>query len=95
MGKVINLAGKQRMLTQKMSKEALLVAKGIDAEENKANLQKTAALFGKTLTGLVKGDADLGLPKTEDAAILEQLNNPTAAKYYRDQAKVLQGGGEE
>jgi nitrate/nitrite-specific signal transduction histidine kinase len=74
MGQVINLAGKQRMLTQKMSKEALLVAKGIDAEEKKANLQKTAALFDKTLTGLVKGDADLGLPKTEEAAILAQLN---------------------
>jgi nitrate/nitrite-specific signal transduction histidine kinase len=74
MGKVINLAGKQRMLTQKMSKEALLVAKGIDVNQNKANLQKTAALFDKTLKGLINGDADLGLPKTEDAAILAQLN---------------------
>ena len=73
-GKVINLAGKQRMLTQKMSKEALLVAKGIDTAGNQANLQKTAALFDKTLTGLKAGDADLGLGKTEDAGILKQLN---------------------
>ena len=73
MGRVINLAGKQRMLTQKMSKEALLVAKGIDAEANKANLQGTVTLFDKTLKGLVNGDADLGLPKTEDKAILAQL----------------------
>ncbi|HIP53468.1 MAG TPA: hypothetical protein EYH03_05600 [Chromatiales bacterium] len=73
MGTVINLAGKQRMLTQKMSKEILLIAKGIDADANKANLQKTAALFDKTLKGLVNGDADLGLPKTDDPAILEQL----------------------
>jgi nitrate/nitrite-specific signal transduction histidine kinase len=74
MGKVINLAGKQRMLTQKMSKEALLVAKGIDAKGNTENLKKTAALFDKTLKGLIGGDADLGLDKTEDKGIVEQLN---------------------
>lgn len=78
MGTVINLAGKQRMLTQKMSKEILLVAKGIDADANKANLQKTAALFDKTLKGLVNGDAELGLPKTTDADILAQLGKVSA-----------------
>jgi hypothetical protein len=73
MGATINLAGKQRMLTQKMSKEALLIAKGIDADGNKANLGKTAALFDKTLAGLSAGDASLGLPETTDPAILKQL----------------------
>ena len=73
MGTVINLAGKQRMLTQKMSKEILLIAKGVDADANKANLQKTAGLFDKTLKGLINGNADLGLPKTTDAGILAQL----------------------
>jgi hypothetical protein len=78
MGKVINLAGKQRMLTQKMSKEALLIAKGIDAAGNTENLKKTSALFDKTLRGLINGDADLGLDKTEDAVIVEQLNKVAA-----------------
>jgi len=78
MGKVINLAGKQRMLTQKMTKEALLVAKGIDAAANTENLKKTSALFDKTLKGLLNGDKDLGLDKTEDKAIVEQLNKITA-----------------
>ncbi|MEA3276992.1 MAG: type IV pili methyl-accepting chemotaxis transducer N-terminal domain-containing protein [Pseudomonadota bacterium] len=73
MGVTINLAGKQRMLTQKMSKEALLIAKGIDADANKASLEKTAALFDTTLAGLAAGDASLGLPETTDPAILEQL----------------------
>jgi len=73
MAVVINLAGKQRMLTQKMSKEALLIAKGIEVDANKANLQKTAGLFDKTLTGLILGDSGLGLPKTEDAKIVVQL----------------------
>ncbi len=78
MGTVINLAGKQRMLTQKMSKEILLIAKGIDVEANKANLKKTADLFDRTLKGLVDGDAGLGLPKTTDQAILAQLAKVSA-----------------
>ena len=72
-GVVINLAGKQRMLTQKMSKEALFIAKGISVDANKASLAKTVALFDKTLKGLIAGDASLNLPKTENAEILAQL----------------------
>ncbi|MCK4440990.1 MAG: type IV pili methyl-accepting chemotaxis transducer N-terminal domain-containing protein [Sulfurovaceae bacterium] len=70
---VINLAGKQRMLTQKMSKEALFIAKGIDVKENTENLKKTASLFDKTLKGLVEGDESLKLPKTTNKEILAQL----------------------
>jgi nitrate/nitrite-specific signal transduction histidine kinase len=72
-GVVINLAGKQRMLTQKMSKEALFAAKGVDVDTNIGNLKKTAALFDKTLKGLVAGDSSLNLPKTENKDILGQL----------------------
>jgi len=71
---VINLAGKQRMLTQKMSKEALFMAKGIDADKNKEALTKTEGLFDKTLTGLINGDKDLNLPKSENKEIIAQLN---------------------
>jgi nitrate/nitrite-specific signal transduction histidine kinase len=67
---VINLAGKQRMLTQKMSKEALFVTKGIDADKNKEALSKTEGLFDKTLTGLINGDKDLDLPKNENKEIV-------------------------
>jgi len=49
---VINLAGKQRMLTQKMTKELLLVANGINVDENKANAKKTGELFESTLKDL-------------------------------------------
>ncbi len=73
-GAVINLAGKQRMLTQKMSKELLLVALGHNAEDNKMNLKKSASLFDRTLKGLKGGDADLGLPATDDATINAQLD---------------------
>jgi nitrate/nitrite-specific signal transduction histidine kinase len=72
-GTIINLAGKQRMLTQKMSKEALFIAKGINVDANKASLAKTVALFDKTLKGLIAGDETLKLPATTDKDILAQL----------------------
>ena len=73
-GVVINLAGKQRMLTQKMSKEVLLVALGHDADANRSNARSTASLFDRTLIGLKDGDADLELPRTDDPAIRTQLD---------------------
>lgn len=73
MARTINLAGKQRMLTQKMTKELFLVANGIAKEENRRRLRETAALFERTLEGLLDGDVDLGLPGTEEPAIREQL----------------------
>jgi len=86
MATTINLAGKQRMLSQKMTKELLLVAHGIAVEENKANLEKTVALFGRTLKGLFDGDAELGLTGTQDAAIRTQLE--TVQKLW-DEYKTL------
>ena len=77
-GVVINLAGKQRMLTQKMSKEIMLVALDHEADENRSNVRSTASLFDRTLTGLKDGDADLELPKTTDPAIRAQLEKVEA-----------------
>ncbi|MEO1953632.1 MAG: hypothetical protein ABGW74_02890, partial [Campylobacterales bacterium] len=37
------------------------------------NLNKTVALFDKTLNGLIVGDMELGLPKTENSEIVAQL----------------------
>jgi len=70
---VINLSGKQRMLTQKMTKELLLVAANIDQQKNLKKLSKTVALFERTLQGLLDGDDELGLPGTRDKKIRAQL----------------------
>ena len=51
MGVVINLSGRQRMLTQKMSKEMLLIYHEIDVKKNRTNLGKSALMFAKTLRG--------------------------------------------
>ncbi|BHH82886.1 type IV pili methyl-accepting chemotaxis transducer N-terminal domain-containing protein [Desulforhopalus sp. 52FAK] len=72
-GVVLNLSGKQRMLTQKMSKEVLLIARNNDVENNLKSLEATASLFDKTLVGLIDGDKDLNLPPTVDFLIKMQL----------------------
>jgi hypothetical protein len=72
-GVVLNLSGKQRMLTQKMSKEVLLIALDSDKEGNIKSLQATAALFDRTLKGLRDGDQELALPPTVSKRILRQL----------------------
>ncbi len=72
-GVILNLSGRQRMLTQKMSKEILLVSLGIDKAGNLANLEKTSKLFDRTLKGLMDGDAELKLPGTEKKRIRKQL----------------------
>ncbi|NOX19300.1 MAG: HAMP domain-containing protein [Chlorobi bacterium] len=68
-GTVINLAGRQRMLTQKMTKEAIAVSQG---KVKKETLDATAKLFDKTLSGLISGNDEL--PPTENEEILAQLN---------------------
>jgi len=91
-GVVINLAGKQRMLTQKMSKEMLLIALGHNVDENKTNLRGTASLFDRTLKGLRDGDADLELPGTKDAAIVAQLDK--VGGLWKDFHPLMEAAGD-
>jgi len=72
-GTVVNIAGRQRMLSQKMAKEALQVALGIEPETSLAELAKTRALFARSQQGLEGGDAELGLPAAATPAALKQL----------------------
>ncbi|MFT5698125.1 MAG: hypothetical protein ACI8ZB_000979 [Desulforhopalus sp.] len=72
-GVVLNLAGKQRMLSQKMSKEVLLIARQANVEKNLQNLEATAQLFDDTLAGLLNGDKELRLPPTVNFQIKMQL----------------------
>ena len=69
----IDVAGKQRMLSQKMSKEALLLKIGIDVDKNVKALKETSALFDKTLKGLQKGDKSLNLTATDNKEVQKKL----------------------
>lgn len=76
--KIINLSGKQRMLTQKMSKEALFIALGIDKDKNIKNLKETIKSFENGLDILLNGDQNLTISKTSDKEIIEQLSKVSA-----------------
>lgn len=68
---IINLAGRQRMLTQKMTKEKLLVMKG--QKENSEKLEKTIKLFDDSLILLIKGDMEKKISKPTNQKIKDQL----------------------
>ena len=73
-GVVINIAGRQRMLSQKMTKEALLLQSAdTDREQRKKALMATINLFDRSLSGLIEGNADMGLPPAQNPPIKEQL----------------------
>ncbi|MDJ0973054.1 MAG: methyl-accepting chemotaxis protein [Planctomycetota bacterium] len=69
-GHVINLAGRQRMLSQRVAKEALLTAAGLDRRDSVAG---TRALFEATLEGLADGSAESDLPPAWTPKIRTQL----------------------
>ncbi len=85
-GLVINLAGRQRMLTQKYTKESLamaVAAEGEAREKTAAGRDRTAKLFEATLAALRDGGAtwkaldltgDVVLPATGDQAIVATLD---------------------
>ncbi len=70
----INLAGKQRMLTQRMSKAALLVSLGIESKKYREKLNSFAELYNKTLKGLKSGDAELKLSATDNSDVLKEID---------------------
>jgi hypothetical protein len=69
----INVSGRQRMLSQKASKEFCLIAAGIEVEHNRSELARTVKLFEDSLNGLTDGDEGIGLPGAPNDEILAQL----------------------
>jgi len=65
----IDLAGRQRMFTQKAAKEFCLIEAGVNVEENRARLAKTAELFTLTL-----GALQIGMPSMVMAAPNEEIH---------------------
>ncbi|VUD67464.1 Methyl-accepting chemotaxis protein McpH [Thalassocella blandensis] len=91
--KSINIAGRQRMLTQKIAKEASMVHSGLPIQED---LNKTQALFDASHKALVQGREDWGILKVEDAEVLAQLQKVEALwQQYKTQLNNLGRGTAE
>lgn len=68
---VLNVSGAQRMLSQKMTKEAMSISVGLS---DGAEVKATEETFEANLNALISGDSSRGIPATEDGPTLSQLN---------------------
>ncbi|MBL1435631.1 MAG: type IV pili methyl-accepting chemotaxis transducer N-terminal domain-containing protein [Rhodobacteraceae bacterium] len=81
----IDLAGRQRMFTQKAAKEFCLIDAGVDVEENRTRLARTAQLFTLTLEALQNGMLGMVMAAPNDeirnqlALVAEAWVGPKAA----------------
>ena len=72
-GTVINVAGRQRMLSQKMTKEICLIALDADKGDSRSKLKEARQLFDSSHNALLKGSAEMGIPATTSPEIKKQL----------------------
>lgn len=74
----INLAGRQRALSQRMMKEQMMA---FTTGESKylTEAESTKKIFEETLNGFLKGDENIGLQQVTDLAVYQQFENLLAA----------------
>lgn len=70
---IIDIAGRQRMLSQRMSKNVCLIASGVNVDQATAELNGTAQMFDNSLGALQNGMADAGIKPPPNAQIEEGL----------------------
>lgn len=73
-GVVINLAATNKMLSQKMAKNAILIRNGIDIKYNYKELIKSANEFNSFIDGVYNGNKSLNLKKSTDKDVIKELD---------------------
>ena len=69
----LNVSGRQRMLSQKMSKELCMLASGYKPQETRAHMRGTVALFVSSHERLKRGLMQMALNEKDASAISSQL----------------------
>lgn len=85
---VINIAGRQRMLSQQMSKDAMAIKAGVAIAASRSSLKKSHDQFKASLQGLINGNKQMNLPPTTNKVILGQLRQ-IETKWQAFSAKIL------
>lgn len=89
--KALNVAGRQRMLSQKMGAEFLMAKLGISAVENKSAMDADIAAFAKALGNLTTGAGEAGIPAPPNEQILRQFGQ--VKLLWASYSRALQSGG--
>lgn len=85
-GLAVDIAGRQRMLIQRMCKEALLIRLGVSVSVNKGLLKGSIKLFDTSHSGIILGVPFAGIPALENMCTLYQMRE---VSYYWQQFKPL------
>lgn len=90
----ITLAAEQRMLTQKMTKEFLLISFGHEPKRNRLFLKATMERFQRILDGLNEGDLTMRLVRAPTPEIKSQLRKVQRIwdEFAPTMKKVADGG---
>ncbi len=97
-GAVINVAGRQRMLSQRLVKNALALSLPLDPEARSVRrdeLRETLELWSRSHRGLRDGDSELHLPPTDSPTVLRlfvEIEGPRALLEQRGQELARTGG---
>ncbi|GGA53769.1 ATP-binding protein [Okeania sp. KiyG1] len=91
--RVINIAGRQRMLSQKLSKTALAIQYSSNSKVRKQRqqeLENVVQVFQTSHEGLQKGDSDLELPSNKNSPKVKQMF-AEIEEYYQAIVNAAQG----
>lgn len=93
-GKVINLAANNKMLSQKMAKDAVFIANGIEVDTHQKELLESAKAFNDFVEGLENGNPTLELKKASDPEVISELNEIKVAwgLFYPEVLKLYKNG---
>jgi len=96
--RVINVAGRQRMLSQKITKEALKIKQNEGNQSlSKTSLKKALELWKESHEGLLKGDSTLGLSGNNSKRIIEMFGEitPHFEIIYQNAMALISNGNDE
>ncbi len=70
---VIALSAHNKMLSQKISKDVVMIANGVDVENHRQDLIRSTQIFNDFLLAMYRGDAKRHIEKTTDETVLQEL----------------------
>ena len=78
-----DIAGRQRILIQRMCKKALLMSHGVSRAASAKKLEESSLLYEESKDGLVFGIPAAGVPELEELCTMHQMRD---VHFYYEQA---------